>query len=134
MSLFCTAIRRNSVSLLRFTFHSHVQVFSCVILLICRLKCPLSCFSSHFFYLVNFVPLIILLSVVFLVAVISHFKNGPENLTRWTAQVVIPFIRFMLFSLVSSGFYYCYLGWFYGLSTIVAHPTPNPLYTHISNI
>ena len=34
-----------------------------------------------------------------------HFKNGPEYLTGvGTAQVFIPFIRFLLFSLVSSSF------------------------------
>ena len=38
MTLFCAAIRRDSVFLLRFPFLSHVQVFSCEILLIRRLK------------------------------------------------------------------------------------------------
>ena len=33
-----------------------------------------------------------------------HFKNGPEYLTREIAQVFIPFIRFLLYSLVSSSF------------------------------
>ena len=33
-----------------------------------------------------------------------HFKNGPEYLTIRTAQVYIPFIRFLLYSLVSSNF------------------------------
>ena len=40
MPLFCAAIRRNFVSLLRFPFLSLVLVFSCEVLLICRLKCP----------------------------------------------------------------------------------------------
>ena len=31
-----------------------------------------------------------------------HFKNIPEYLTRGTTQVFIPFIRFLLYSLVSS--------------------------------
>ena len=31
-----------------------------------------------------------------------HFKNGPEYLTRGTAQVSIPLIRFLLHSFVSS--------------------------------
>ena len=42
----CAAIRRDSVSLLRLPFLYHVQVFSCDISLVCRLKCSYSCFSS----------------------------------------------------------------------------------------
>ena len=34
----CAAIRGHSVSLLRFPFRSHVYIFSCEILLVCRLK------------------------------------------------------------------------------------------------
>ena len=40
MALFCTAIRRDSVSLLKFIFLSHVQIFSCEMLFISRLKHP----------------------------------------------------------------------------------------------
>ena len=39
MALFCVAIRKDSISLLRFPFLSHVQVFSCEISLICRFLC-----------------------------------------------------------------------------------------------
>ena len=60
MSLFYAAIRRDSVSLLRFPFLSHVQVLSCGMLFISRLKRPWSCFSSHFCFLV----FVILLSIV----------------------------------------------------------------------
>ena len=70
MALFCAAIRRDSVSLLRFRFLSLVQVFSCEILL-SRLKCSLSCFSSRFCFLVIVILLVFVLSVSFLVAVIS---------------------------------------------------------------
>ena len=50
--LFCAAIRRDSVSLLKFPFLSNIQVLSCEMLFISRLKCPLSfffpfSFSSH---------------------------------------------------------------------------------------
>ena len=45
MALFWAAIRRDSVSLLRFLFLSQVHVFSCEMLLVSRLKHPLSCFS-----------------------------------------------------------------------------------------
>ena len=71
MASFCAAIRKDTVSLLRFTFVSHVYVFSCEMLLINRLNLPLSCFSPHFCFLVLAVLLVYELSVLFLVAVIS---------------------------------------------------------------
>ena len=40
MMLFCAAIRRDSISLLRFPFHSHVHFFSCAMLLVSHLKRP----------------------------------------------------------------------------------------------
>ena len=40
MALSCAAIRRDSVSLLKFSFLSYVSVLSCEILLISRLNCP----------------------------------------------------------------------------------------------
>ena len=40
MALFDASIRKDSVSLLRFPLLSHVHVFSCEMLLICRLKGP----------------------------------------------------------------------------------------------
>ena len=51
MSLFCAAIWRDSISLLRFPFLSHVQVFLCKLLLIRRLKHSLRCFSIHSLFL-----------------------------------------------------------------------------------
>ena len=47
MALFCAAIRRDSVSLLKFPFLSHVQVLLCEMLSISRLKRPKSCFLLH---------------------------------------------------------------------------------------
>ena len=47
------------------------------------------------------------MSLVFLFSglfVQCHFKNSPEYLTSWTAQVFIPLIRFLLYSFVSSCF------------------------------
>ena len=70
MALFCVAIRRDSVSLLRFPFLSHLQVLSYEILFVCRLKYPYRCFSSYFCLLVIVVLFIIVLFVLFLVAVI----------------------------------------------------------------
>ena len=71
MALFCAAIRRHSVSLLKFLFLSHVQVLSCEMLFISRLNRPQSCFPSHFCFLVIVILLSIVLSVSFLMAVIS---------------------------------------------------------------
>ena len=71
MALFCTAIRKDSASLLKFPFLSHVQVLSCEMLFISRLKRPGSCFPSHFCFLVFVILLSIVLSVMFLVAVTS---------------------------------------------------------------
>ena len=70
MALFCASIGRDSVSLLRFPFLSHVHIFSCEMLL-SRLKSLSSCSSSHFCFLVIVVLLVLMLSVLFLVAVIS---------------------------------------------------------------
>ena len=69
--LFCDAVIRDSVSLTRFPFLSHVQVFSCLISLVCHLKYLYCCFSSYFCFLVIFVLLILVLSVLFQIAVIS---------------------------------------------------------------
>ena len=71
IALFCAAIRSYSVSLYRFLFFNHVQVFSCVKSLVSRLKRPESCFSSHFYLLVIFTLLTLLASVLFLVLKIS---------------------------------------------------------------
>ena len=68
---FSVAIRRDSVSILRFPFLSYVQVLSCEMLFISRLKRPLIYFSSHFCFVVIVVLLISVLSVSFLVAAIS---------------------------------------------------------------
>ena len=68
MALFCAAIRKDSISLLRFPFLRHVQVFSCEVPLVCRLKYLYSCFASHFCFLIIFAQLILVLSVLLLVA------------------------------------------------------------------
>ena len=71
MVFICVTVRRDSVSFLRFPFLSHVQVLPCNMSLVCRLKCPYSCLSSHFCFLIIFVLLILVLSVLFMVAMIS---------------------------------------------------------------
>ena len=68
MVLFGSAIWSDLVSLLRFPFLCHVQVFSCEIMPYCHLKYPYNCFSSHFCFLV----IIVLLNhVLFVFTVIS---------------------------------------------------------------
>ena len=69
-ALSCVAIRKDFVSLLKFPFLSKVQVFSCDILFISRLKHPWCCFPSHFCFVVV-ILLSLVFSVSFLVAVIS---------------------------------------------------------------
>ena len=49
-ALFCAAIRRDSVSHLKFPFLRQSQILSREMLFISRLKCPYSCFSSQFFH------------------------------------------------------------------------------------
>ena len=71
MALFCAAIRRNSVSLLHFHFLSHVHIFPSEMSFVSRLKCPWSCSSSYFGFLVFVVPLVFESLVLFLVTVIS---------------------------------------------------------------
>ena len=62
MAIFHTVIRKDSVSLLRFCFLSHIQVFLCEILLVSHLKYLYICFSSHLCFLV----IVVLLIIVFL--------------------------------------------------------------------
>ena len=83
IALFYAAIRRDSVSLLRFPFLSHVQVLSYK-MFISRLKRPCSCFPSHFCFLVLVILLSIVLSVLFLMAVIS-----PRSCFLWSLRVVV---------------------------------------------
>ena len=71
MALSCAAISRDSVSILKFPFLSHIQVFLCEMLSISRLKRPQSCFYCHFCFLVIVILLAIVLSVSFFMAVIS---------------------------------------------------------------
>ena len=71
MALFCAAIGRNSDFLPRFPFLSHVNVFSCEMFIVSRLKHPWSIFSSHYIFQVISVLLVFVFSVLLLVAVIS---------------------------------------------------------------
>ena len=71
MELFCSAIRKDSVSLLKFSFRGHILGFSYVISLICRLKYEYSCFFSHFYLFVIVVLFVFMLLMLLLAVVIS---------------------------------------------------------------
>ena len=72
-----------------------------------------------------------------------HFKNGPEYLTRCTAEVFIPLISFLWYSFVSSSFlvllwyssliFFFLLHLFDGISFQVAQVFVNFLFSDISN-
>ena len=68
--MFSAATRNNSISLLKFPFLSHVQIFPPETLLVRCLKYLYSCFFPDSVFLIIVVPLILMLSVLFLIAVI----------------------------------------------------------------
>ena len=70
-------MRGDSVSLLRFPFLSYVHVLSCEMSLVSPFKRPQSCFSSQFCFLAIVVSLVLVLSVLFLAAVISLPPRFP---------------------------------------------------------
>ena len=51
MTLFCTVIKRDSVSLLRFLLLNHIQIILCQSPQIFRWQYAYHCFSSHFYFL-----------------------------------------------------------------------------------
>ena len=70
MALFHGTIKKDSISL-RFSFHSHVHIFSNEILPVCRLKYSYSC-SSYFCLLVSVIFLSVpMLPMLLLAAIIS---------------------------------------------------------------
>ena len=77
MALFCAVIRRDSVSLLKFPFLSHVQDFSCKMLFISRLKRPEICFPSPFCFQVF---------IIYLVSVVSIIFNGCNQSFMFSMQ------------------------------------------------
>ena len=74
MALFCSAIRKDSVSLLKFSFCSHIRVFSCEISPFCHLKYPYNCFSLHFCFLVYVFILFVLILSVLLLSTVIHLS------------------------------------------------------------
>ena len=85
MTLFCTVINRDFVSLLRFHLRSLVRVILCAISLFCHLKYPYTCFSSHFclqdflvlfLFVLKLIPLILLLEFATINISLLFFVNS----------------------------------------------------------
>ena len=118
MTLFCVAIRRNSLSLLKFPILGQFQVFSWGIYFVYRLKYPYSWFF-HFCFLVIFALFIFKLPALFLVTVISlsipcvdalmlssmlatllplsfldKYSLSMSSLECWTLCIIISFLIF----------------------------------------
>ena len=74
MALLWADNKRDPVSLLRFPFLCHVQVFSCEISLVCRLMCPYSSFLFPIFVFWSFLFCWCLFSLLFLAAVSVFFR------------------------------------------------------------
>ena len=73
-TFFWAAIWRDSISLLKCPFLSHVQVSLCEILLGCCMKYPYSCFSSYFCFLVIIFLLIMMLAMLVTIIRLSLFS------------------------------------------------------------
>ena len=74
MALFCAAIVRDQVGFFSFPFLSHIQVFSCEISPVCRLKNPCSCFSSYLCFVVFLVLFVLMLLVLLLASLICSLS------------------------------------------------------------
>ena len=62
-ALFCAAIRRHSVSLLRFPFLNHVHVFSCGMSYVSRLSYYYYYYYYYYYLLLEFIIIIIIIWV-----------------------------------------------------------------------
>ena len=84
MALFCAAIRRDSVSLLMFSFLSHIHVFSSKMKLVSHLTCSYSCIYFYFWFLIVSGLLILVLPVLFLMPVVSlPLRFSILSSSRW---------------------------------------------------
>ena len=108
-ALFCASKRRDSVSLVSFTFFGHVNVFSCEMSLVSRLKCPYSCFTSHFFPVIV-VPLLLAFWVFFLVTVIclpSRFLSRSIDSSTLSSMLASPLLSFFMTYNLSTSSLWC---------------------------
>ena len=72
-----------------FSFLSHIQIFSCEISLIYRLKYPYYCFSACFCFLVIVVLLILMLFVMYWSLLLGR-SNGQRELNPFLFQAELP--------------------------------------------
>ena len=83
-SLFCAAIRRDSVSYFRFSVLGHAHVISYAISAVCRLKYPYSCFLNLFYFLIFnvflFILVMLLLLLGALISIFCSFQYTPRDL------------------------------------------------------
>ena len=101
MALFCAAIRRDSVSLLRFSFHNHVHAFSCAISIVCRLSIPL------FFWSVLLLPILLSAAVINRRFPNVDFESWEHNLLLLLLLLII--IIIIIYSLESSSLSWWFL-------------------------
>ena len=105
MALFFAANRRDSVSLLRFQYWQvlFLPLFLTYRQLTSSLECKALCIGFSFFVLWS----------ICLSSSLVHFKIGLKYLMRETAWVFIPFIKFLLYSLISNNFLFFWDTLFY---------------------
>ena len=98
MALFCAAIGRGSVSLLRFIFCSHVHVVSRAISPVCHLKYPYSCLSSHFSFIVFVIFVYIYVANIYqLIGQVGRvFANGLGDLGSIQGRVIPKTLKMVL--------------------------------------
>ena len=102
MALFCASVRRDSVSLLKFPFRSHVNIFSCEIPYVYRLRYSYSYSFSYVSFQYSIVLFIFMLSMLFLIAVIHPFLlylmlSSPciddSTKSSMLASLLVPFFQ-----------------------------------------
>ena len=96
MALFCTIIRKDSLSLLRFPILSHVHIFSCAISSVSHLKYPFSSSSFCFLDFLVFLSVLTLpmllsaalinLSLLFLMNSLSPCINASMQFSMLVSQ------------------------------------------------
>ena len=92
---------RNEKRLSSFLFLRHVEVFLCVISLVCRLIYPYSNFSSYFCFFVIVVLLIFILFVLLLVAVINLSQSFMQSSNPRIVFIVVLFVLILLMLLLA---------------------------------
>ena len=114
MSNFCAAIKIDLVLVFKFYLLRYSQIIPCPVSLFCRLKLFHTVAFSFYFGFLNFLQLffsvhssffflfffVFCFCFLLILATIrnssfDNFKKGPEYLTRETAQIFVPLMRFL---------------------------------------